>query len=99
MTTLMKVSKMPYNRLTWQNETKLLYKLCDIVDNAHRRRDRDLVKTHGPRIKEVPKNVKNNGLSNETSLERIGRDHFVSRFYTKIVQKTEKYKFSKLSKK
>jgi hypothetical protein len=64
----------------------------------HRRRDKDLVKTHGPRIKIVPNFLKNYGLSNESSLERIGRGLFVSRFYTKIVQKTEKYRFSKSSK-
>jgi hypothetical protein len=58
---------------------------------GHRRRDKDLVKTHGPRIKVVPKILNNYWLSNETSLERIGRGLFVSRFYTKIVQKTEKY--------
>jgi hypothetical protein len=46
----------------------------------------------------VPKFLKNYGLSNKTSLERIGRGLFVSRFYTKIVQKTEKYRFSKSSK-
>jgi hypothetical protein len=41
--------------------------------------------------KVVPKNEKMYGLSNETSLKNIGRDLFVSRFYTKTVQKEEKY--------
>jgi hypothetical protein len=53
---------------------------------------------YGRRIKEVPKNLKTYGLSNETSLKRIDRDVFVYRIYTKIVQKTEKYWFSKSSK-
>jgi uncharacterized protein (DUF362 family) len=49
--------------------------------------------------KKVCQNFKKNyGLSNETSLERIGRDLFVSRFYTKTVQKAEKYRFSNSSK-
>jgi hypothetical protein len=65
---------------------------------VHRRRDKDLVKTHGPRKKEVPKFFKSYCLSNETSLENIGRDLFVSRFYTKTVQKAKKYWFSKSSK-
>jgi hypothetical protein len=46
----------------------------------------------------VPKKIKYFGLSNETSLEKIGLDLFVSRFYTKTVQKAEKYQFSKSSK-
>jgi hypothetical protein len=58
---------------------------------TYRRRDKDLVKTHGPQIKVAPKFVKKYGLSNETSLENIDRDLFVSRFYTKAVQKAEKY--------
>jgi hypothetical protein len=57
----------------------------------HRRRDKDLVKIHGPRIKVVPTFLKNYGLSNETSLERIRRGLFVPRFFTKIEQKTETY--------
>jgi hypothetical protein len=69
-----------------------------VREREHRRRDKDLVKTHGPHIKIVSKILKNYGLSNETSLERIGRGLFVSRFYTKIEQKTEKYRFSKSSK-
>jgi hypothetical protein len=48
----------------------------------HRRREKDLVKTHGPQIRVMPNFLKNYFLSNETSLEKIGRDLFVSRFYT-----------------
>jgi hypothetical protein len=44
--------------------------------SVHRRRDKDLVKTHGPRITDVSKILKNYGLSNETSLEIIGRGLF-----------------------
>jgi hypothetical protein len=68
------------------------------LKQGHRRRNKDLVKTHGPRKKGVPKILKNYGLSNETSLERIGRDLFVSRFYTKTVQKAGKNRFSNSSK-
>jgi hypothetical protein len=46
----------------------------------------------------MPKFLKNHLLSNETSLQKIGRDLFVSRFYTLTVQKADKYKFSKSSK-
>jgi truncated hemoglobin YjbI len=37
-------------------------------------------------------------LSNETSLEKIGRDLFVSRFYTKTEQKAEKIPIFKVIK-
>jgi hypothetical protein len=46
----------------------------------------------------VPTKLTNYWLSNETYLEKIGWDLFVSRFYTKIEQKSEKYRFSKSSK-
>jgi hypothetical protein len=92
-------------RLTWTQASRcgtpllaLLQKNLTHFIISCRRRDKDFVKTHGPRIKVVPKNLKNYGLSNETSLERFDRDLFVSRFYTKIVQKTEKYRFSNSSK-
>jgi hypothetical protein len=52
------------------------------LKTLHRRRDKDLVETHGPRIKAVQKIFKKIGLSNETSLEKIYRDLFLVRFYT-----------------
>jgi hypothetical protein len=58
---------------------------------VHRRWDKDLVETHGPQINRVPKKLTNYGLSNKTSLEKIGPDLYVARFYTKTVQKSEKY--------
>jgi hypothetical protein len=55
--------------------------LCVYIRD-HRRRDEDLVKTLCPRMRVGPKCGIFHGLSNETSLEKIGRGLFVFRFYT-----------------
>jgi hypothetical protein len=49
--------------------------------SVHRRRDEDLVKTLCPQMRVVPKFSKLYWLSNETSLEKIGRGLFVPLFY------------------
>jgi hypothetical protein len=62
--------------------TKMDEKEGKIEYLIHRRRDEDLVKTHGPQMRVVPEFCKNYGLLNETSLEKIGGGLFGSHFFT-----------------
>jgi hypothetical protein len=55
-----------------------------------RRRDEDLVKTHGPRMRVVPEFSKNYGLLNETSFEKIGGGAFWFTFFHCLQSKKQK---------
>jgi hypothetical protein len=66
------------------------YITANIYTRNHRRRDKDLVKTHGPRMRVVPEFSKNYGLLNETFLEKICGGLFGSRFFTVYRAKSKK---------